>query len=78
MNGYKFFDHTADVGVEITGRTKKGLFANAVRTMFAVLLVNKKDVRKTKKGISKQKKIITVKGKDTAELPHKKCYRREG
>jgi len=29
MSNYKFFDHTADIGVEITGRTRKGLFVNA-------------------------------------------------
>jgi SHS2 domain-containing protein len=29
MSHYKFFDHTADIGVEVTGRTKKELFVNA-------------------------------------------------
>jgi len=29
MSNYKFFDHTADIGIEITGRTAKVLFVNA-------------------------------------------------
>jgi SHS2 domain-containing protein len=26
MSNYKFFDHTADIGVEVYGRTRKELF----------------------------------------------------
>jgi hypothetical protein len=28
MSNYKIFDHTADIGVEVTGRTRKALFVN--------------------------------------------------
>jgi SHS2 domain-containing protein len=29
MSHYTFFDHTADIGVEVTSRTAKALFVNA-------------------------------------------------
>jgi SHS2 domain-containing protein len=29
MPNYKFFDHTADIGIEVTGRTRKERFVNA-------------------------------------------------
>jgi len=29
MRNYNFFDHTADIGVEVTGRTRNELFVNA-------------------------------------------------
>jgi len=29
MSNYKLFDHTADIGVEVTGRPAKEFFANA-------------------------------------------------
>jgi hypothetical protein len=28
MSNYKFFGHTDDIGVEVTGRTRKELFVN--------------------------------------------------
>jgi len=28
MSNYKLFDHTADIGVEVKGRTRKALFVN--------------------------------------------------
>jgi SHS2 domain-containing protein len=38
MRKYKTFDHTADIGIEITGKTKKELFGNAVVAMFDVMI----------------------------------------
>jgi SHS2 domain-containing protein len=29
MSNYKYFDHPADIGVEVTSRTAKALFVNA-------------------------------------------------
>ena len=41
MSNYKFFNHTADIGVEITGSTKKDLFVNAAEALFDVMIENK-------------------------------------
>ena len=37
MNGYEFFEHTADVGLHATGRTLDELFANAARGLVELL-----------------------------------------
>ena len=38
MRKYKTFDHTADIGIEIRGKTRKELFGNAVAAMFDVMV----------------------------------------
>jgi Uncharacterized conserved protein len=38
MKNYKTFDHTADIGIEITGKTRKELFSNTVAAMFDVMV----------------------------------------
>jgi len=63
MQKYKLFDHTADIGVEIYGRTKKDLFANAVEVL-ADLLTERKTGAKSET----QQKTITVEGADVADL----------
>jgi len=63
MSNYKFFDHTADIGVEVTGRTRKELFVNAAEALFDVMIESKKD-RKT----AKRQKTITIEGADIADL----------
>lgn len=63
MNGYKYFDHTADIGVEVTGRTRKELFVNAAEALFDVLLENK-----TRKDVAKRQKKIIVEGADVSDL----------
>ena len=67
MSNYKFFDHTADIGVEVSGRTKKELFANAASALFDILIESKAGKSKTVKGYKRQKKI-TVEGTDVADL----------
>lgn len=62
MSNYKIFDHTADIGVEITGRTRKELFANAAEALFDVMIENKS------RGATKRQKKITVGGSDIADL----------
>ena len=37
MQRYKLFDHTADLGVEIYGKTVKELFANAAFSVFDIM-----------------------------------------
>jgi len=41
MSHYKLFDHTADIGVEVTGRTRKELFVNAAEALFDIMLESK-------------------------------------
>ena len=68
MQPYKLFDHTADIGVEISGRTMKELFVNAARALFEILLatgVNRDDVRHGKRDGGK---ILEAQGSDAADL----------
>jgi SHS2 domain-containing protein len=63
MSNYKFFDHTADIGVEVTGRTRKELFLNAAAALFDVMIESK-----TGEVSKKQQKKLTVEGADVADL----------
>ena len=63
MSNYKYFDHTADIGVEISGRTQKELFMNAAGTLFDVMIE-----RKAGRTTAKRQKKITVEGTDVADL----------
>ncbi|MGB5157341.1 MAG: archease [Desulfobacterales bacterium] len=63
MSNYKLFDHTADIGVEVTGRTRKALFVNAAEALFDVMIESK-----TGEVSEKQQKIIAVEGADIADL----------
>ena len=68
MPNYKFFEHTADIGVEISGRTKKDLFANAASALYDILIESYDDKSKTVKGTQKRQKIVTVEGSDVEDL----------
>lgn len=37
MKKFKFFDHTADIGMNAFGRTRKELFSNAAEGMFSMI-----------------------------------------
>jgi SHS2 domain-containing protein len=63
MSNYKFFNHTADIGVEVTGRTRKELFVNAAEALFDVMIESK-----TGEKSEKQHKKITIEGTDAADL----------
>ena len=63
MSNYTFFDHTADIGIEVTGRTRKALFGNAAQTLFDVMIESK-----TGEVAKKQQKKIAVEGTDVADL----------
>ena len=41
MSNYKFFDHTADIGIEVTGRTRKELFMNTADALVDVMSESK-------------------------------------
>ena len=63
MSNYKFFDHTADIGVEVTGRTRKELFVNAADALFDVMIENQ-----TGRKAAKQQRKLTVEGSDISDL----------
>jgi len=61
MKTYKLIDHTADIGIEFWGKTKKDLFENAVEAMFDLIVdltgINNVNV-----------KVVTAKGADAEDL----------
>jgi SHS2 domain-containing protein len=66
MLNYKYFDHTADIGVEISGRTKKELFANAAGALFDIIMEN--SANKKAGTIKREQKNLAVEGADTQDL----------
>lgn len=60
---YKLFDHTADIGCEISGRTRKELFANAAGTLFDLLLE-----KKNGSGKNPATQNIIMEGEDLSDL----------
>jgi len=63
---YEFFDHTADLGLEIYGRTKRELFASAAFALFDVMIQDF-DLP-AKHGGKERVKIRTVQGADVGDL----------
>jgi SHS2 domain-containing protein len=61
MNRYRVFDHTADLGVEIYGKTVKDLFANAAFAVFDILT----DLNRVR---AIEEKKITVEGEGWEDL----------
>ncbi len=68
MLKYTFFDHTADIGIEIFGRTKKELFANAACALFDILIQTTGSKNKKAQGARVRLKIRTVDGADVEDL----------
>jgi SHS2 domain-containing protein len=68
MSHYKFFDHTADIGVEIAGRTKKELFVNAAHALFDILIQNIDDKGKTSQETKERVKTRIVEGANVEDL----------
>ena len=62
MPHYKLFDHTADIGVEISGRTKKELFASAANALFDILIENLDSKGKSEEKTQKRQRTVTVNG----------------
>ena len=59
--GYRIFDHTADLGVEVTGATLEELYAGAALALFDLLT----DLSSVRAGVARE---IVVSGEDPAEL----------
>jgi SHS2 domain-containing protein len=62
MKLYKLIDHTADLGMEVTGRTKKELFTKAALSLMDIV------VERKGKPCGVQEKALTVEGSDPADL----------
>ena len=63
MKKYRLFYHTADIGIDICGRTKKELFAHAALAITEIMINFKHDPVR-----SGRKKILTLVGSDPADL----------
>jgi SHS2 domain-containing protein len=70
MPKYKLFNHTADIGCEIFGKTRKELFANGVTALFDLILDRKYERGKSLVAAvrTKEEKIITINGNDLEDL----------
>ena len=59
--GYRIFDHTADLGVEVAGVSLEELYAGAALALFALLT----DLSSVRAGVARE---IVVSGEDPADL----------
>lgn len=59
--GYRIFDHTADLGVEVTGATLEELYAGAALALFDLLT----DLSSVRAGVTRE---IFVSGEEPADL----------
>jgi SHS2 domain-containing protein len=62
MKLYKLIDHTADLGIEVTGRTKKEIFTKAALSLMDIVVERKGT------GAGVKEKALTVEGSDPADL----------
>ena len=62
MTLYTLIDHTADLGIEVTGRTKKELFTKAALSLMDIVVERKGT------GAGVKEKALTVEGSDPADL----------
>jgi len=63
MKKYELFDHTADIGIEFFGRTKKELFTNAIVALKDIM-IEENEI----KPLQGHGKKVAVEGADTADL----------
>ena len=61
MKRYKILDHTADIGIEVWGKTKEEALANTVEAMFD-LIADSENVS------ARQEKQLSISGADTADM----------
>lgn len=62
MTLYKLIDHTADLGMEVTGRTKRELFSKTAMSLMDIVVERKRT------GAGLKEKALTVEGSDPADL----------
>lgn len=69
MKNYRLIYHTADIGIEVFGKTQKELFANAVEALFDLMLEQKLGQIDFPAGAAKsEKREIIVAGDDPEDL----------
>ncbi len=61
MKSYKILDHTADIGIEVWGKTKEEALANTVEAMFD-LIADSESINAV------QERQIAISGTDTADM----------
>ncbi len=62
MGRWETFDHTADVGMIVTGVDLNDLFRTAAEALFDYIVMNRKDVRST------MHETVTLTSEDTGDL----------
>jgi len=62
MKLYKLIDHTADLGIEVAGRTKRELFTKAALSLMDIVVERKGT------GAGVKEKVLAVEGSDPADL----------
>ncbi|NTW77827.1 MAG: archease [Syntrophaceae bacterium] len=67
MKNYRLIDHTADIGCEIFGKTKKELFANSVAALFELML-GRQTLSDADENKALETKSLTVEGIDLEDL----------
>ena len=64
MKNYKLLNHTADIRVEVWGKTRKELFANALAAMFDVMI----DIPDDEKIKALEEKTVKITGNDLEDM----------
>ena len=67
MKKYRLLDHTADIGWEIFGKTRKELFAHSVAALFESMLERRKSLE-TNDYKTLKERSISVAGEDLEDL----------
>lgn len=68
MPNYTFFNHTADIGIEIFGRTKKELFAHAAHALFDIMIETTGHKSRKSREVKGRQLIKMVEGADVEDL----------
>ena len=64
MKNYEVIEHTADIGIRVSGKTKEDIFTNAAYAMFDIMVAFKVIDSKS----PKLQHSLTIEGVDTKEL----------
>jgi SHS2 domain-containing protein len=67
MKKYRLLDHTADIGWEIFGKTRRELFAHGVAALFELMLERRKSLE-TSDYKTLEERSIAVAGEDLEDL----------
>jgi SHS2 domain-containing protein len=71
MFKYTILDHTADIGIEVRGKSRKELFANVAAAMLDLMIEqksSKKNINTSRAKAEPQEKTISVEGSNLEDL----------